>query len=181
MSELKDKYIKIIAPEIKKHFDIKSNELIPKMLKVSVNIGAGDAHSNKQLLESLHTDLSKICGLKAVSTKSKKAISAFKVREGNIVGLKATLRGEMMYDFIQKLIGITIPRIRDFRGLSTKSFDGDGNYSIGFKEHTVFVEIPYETNSKPHGIQVVLNTNAKNDEQAKYLLEKLGFPFKKDE
>jgi large subunit ribosomal protein L5 len=181
MSELKDRYFKTIAPQLKETLGIKTIELIPKLIKVTINIGAGDAHSNKQMLESLHLDMSKISGAKAVSTISKKAISAFKVREGNIVGLKTTLRGDRMYDFIDKLISITIPRIRDFRGMSNKSFDGMGNYSIGFKEHTIFVEIPYETNSKPHGIQVVINTSTKNDQHSKLLLELLGFPFKKDE
>ena len=181
MTILKKMYLEKVVPELIKRFAYKNNELVPKMLKITVNIGAGDAHTNKQLLESLHSDLSKICGLKGVSTKSKKAISAFKVREGNIVGLMATLRGERMYDFAEKLISINIPRIRDFRGLSHKSFDGRGNYSFGFKEQMVFVEIPYETLSKSHGIQVTINTSAKNDAQAKALLELLGFSFKKIE
>lgn len=181
MNILKQKYREKIVPDLKIRFGYNNDELVPRLLKITVNIGAGDAHTNKQFLESLHTDLGKICGIKGVSTKSKKAISAFKVREGNIVGLMATLRGERMYDFAEKLVSVTIPRLRDFRGLSHKSFDKHGNYSFGFKEHTVFVEIPYETASKPHGIQITINTSTKNDEQAKSLLEMLGFPFKKIE
>ncbi len=179
MNRMKEMYQKTVVPELKSKFGYTNLESVPRISKVVINIGAGDAHTNKGYLESILTDLSRITGQKAVSTEAKKAVASFKVRQGNVVGAMVTLRGERMYDFLDKLISITLPRLRDFRGLSRGSFDGRGNYSMGLKEHSVFIEIPYESITRVHGIQVTLSTTAKTNEEGMALLELLGFPFTK--
>ncbi|MFA6082044.1 MAG: 50S ribosomal protein L5 [Patescibacteria group bacterium] len=179
MNRLQQQYINEIAPALKKELGLSNVELIPRITKVTINVGAGDAHTNKSIVESISKSLKLITGQSPVVNNAKKAISAFKIREGNAVGLKVTLRGERMYDFIDKVISITIPRLRDFRGLSRKAVDGHGNYNFGFKENTVFVEIPYDTNTRVHGVQVCVTTTAKTDADCIKLLEMLGFPFTK--
>lgn len=179
MSRLQDHYTSKVAKELQNQFGYKNTELVPRIEKIVLNVGAGEIQTNKQYLDSIVSDLSKIAGQKGVVTKAKKAISSFKVREGNPVGIMVTLRGKRMYEFLDKLISITIPRLRDFRGFSLRAFDGHGNYSLGIKEQTVFTEIPYESINHLHGIQVVIHTSARTDEEGTALLAALGFPFAK--
>ena len=152
---------------------------VPKLEKIVINIGVGDATSNSKLLEAAMNDLEKISGQKPVATKAKKAIAGFKVREGQAIGCKVTLRGENMYNFLDKLISITLPRVRDFRGLSSKAFDGRGNYTIGIKEQLIFPEIEFDDVVKVRGMDIVLVTTAKTNEEAHELLKELGIPFRK--
>lgn len=179
MNRLKEYYITTATSALKDHFGFKNIERVPKITKVVLNVGSGEIQTNKAFQDELAKELATICGQKPVVTKAKKAISSFKVREGNDVGMSVTLRGERMYDFLDKLVSVTIPRVRDFRGLSRKSFDGSGNYSMGFKEQSVFSEIPYETIHHNHGLQVTITTTAKTNEEGLALLEALGFPFTK--
>ncbi len=179
MNRLHQTYKSSVIPELTSRFQYKNSEMVPKLTKVVLNVGAGELHSNKGTLENVVQEIERIGGQKAVATKAKKAISSFKIREGNIVGVMTTLRGERMYDFVDKLVSITIPRLRDFRGLSRKSFDGNGNYSLGFKDQTVFVEIPYESITKPHGVEISISTTARTNEEGMALLELMGFPFEK--
>ncbi len=179
MSRLKKQFIEEQAPKLMHELGLKNVERIPRLEKIVVNVGEGELHSNKPLHEAMMRDLGRITGQRAVSTVAKKAISTFKIREGNIVGMRVTLRGARMYDFLDKLINITVPRIRDFRGFSIKSFDGHGNYSFGLKEQTVFTEIPYEGVNRTHGLQITISTTARNDEEAKALMDVFHFPFAK--
>lgn len=181
MSRIRENYIKVVAPDLKSRFGYSARELIPSLTKIVLNAGSAEIQSNKAFLDTLVTDMTKISGQKSVVTKAKKAISSFKIRDGSPVGVMVTLRGMRMYDFLDKLISITIPRIRDFRGFSPKSFDGQGNYSLGLKEHTVFTEIPYESIEKVHGLQVTIHTTARTDDEGYALLQALGFPFSKSE
>ena len=153
--------------------------LVPKLEKIVVNIGVGDAVSNSKMLEAAVNDLAKITGQKPVETKAKKSIASFKVREGHKIGCKVTLRGEKMYDFLDKLISISLPRVRDFHGLSPKSFDGRGNYTIGIKEQLIFPEINFDEVVKVRGMDIVIVTTAKTNEEAFDLLKELGVPFRK--
>jgi large subunit ribosomal protein L5 len=152
---------------------------VPKLTKVVINMGVGEALTDKKHLESAVNDLELIAGQKAVITKAKKSVASFKLREGWPVGCKVTLRGDRMYDFIERLVNIAIPRERDFRGLNPKSFDGQGNYSMGIKEQIIFPEINYDNIDKIRGMDICINTSASNMEDAKALLEVLNFPFKK--
>ena len=152
---------------------------VPKLTKVVINMGVGEALTDKKHLESAVNDLELIAGQKAVITKAKKSVASFKLREGWPVGCKVTLRGDRMYDFIERLVNIAIPRERDFRGLNPKSFDGQGNYSMGIKEQIIFPEINYDNIDKIRGMDICINTSASNTEDAKALLEVLNFPFKK--
>ena len=153
--------------------------LVPKLEKIVVNMGVGDATVNSKNLENAVKELEKITGLKAVETTAKKSIASFKIREGHKIGCKVTLRGERMYNFLDKLISISLPRVRDFRGLSPKSFDGRGNYTIGIKEQIIFPEINFDEVEKVRGMDVVLVTTAKTNEEALDLLKELGVPFRK--
>ena len=153
--------------------------LVPKLDKIVVNMGVGDATVNSKNLENAVKELEKITGLKAVETTAKKSIASFKVREGHKIGCKVTLRGEKMYNFLDKLISISLPRVRDFRGLSPKSFDGRGNYTIGIKEQIIFPEINFDEVEKVRGMDVVIVTTAKTNEEAFDLLKELGVPFRK--
>ena len=153
--------------------------LVPKIEKIVVNMGVGDALANSKNLEAAVSDLAKITGLKPIETKAKKSIAAFKVREGHKIGCKVTLRGKRMYEFLDKLISIGLPRVRDFRGLSSKSFDGRGNYTIGIKEQLIFPEINFDEVEKVRGMDIVIVTTAKNNEEAFELLKELGVPFRK--
>jgi len=179
MEKLVEKYNKIIIPELRKELSKKNIMEVPKLTKVVVSSGVGDFKEDDKVVAKISAELSKITGLKPKINRSRKAVSAFKLRIGQPVGLTATLRGEKMYDFLDRLINVAFPRVRDFRGLSKKSFDGQGNYSIGIKDYSIFPEIKYEDVTTPFGFQVNIKTNCKNDEDARALLVKLGFPFEK--
>ncbi|MFA4996447.1 MAG: 50S ribosomal protein L5 [Patescibacteria group bacterium] len=179
MEKLVEKYNKVIIPELRKELSKKNIMEVPKLTKVVVSSGVGDFKEDDKAVAKISAELSKITGLKPKINRSRKAVSAFKLRIGQPVGLTATLRGEKMYDFLDRLVSVAFPRVRDFRGLSKKSFDGQGNYSIGIKDYSIFPEIKYEDVTTPFGFQVNIKTNCKNDEDARALLVKLGFPFEK--
>jgi large subunit ribosomal protein L5 len=177
-----DLYKETIVPELKKTLNINNPMALPKVTKITLNTGIGTYVKKQGQKDFSHIieNLAKISGQKPVTTLSKKAISNFKIRKGEPLGIVVTLRGKKMYDFLNKLINIILPRVRDFRGVSKKSFDGRGNYSIGFKEHLAFPEIKPDDVIKIHGLQVNICTNAKDDDKARALLEAFGFPFKKN-
>lgn len=179
MNRLKEKYVKEIVPSLKEKFNYKSVMQVPKLEKIVINIGAGDASHNSKLLEACVNDLLTITGQRPVITKAHKSIAGFKLREGQHVGCKVTLRGENMYTFLDKLISVSLPRVRDFRGLSPKAFDGRGNYTIGIKEQLVFPEIEFDSVVKVRGMDVVLVTTANSNDEAYELLKELGIPFRK--
>ena len=176
---LKDRYNNEVRAKLKEEFAYKNDMQIPKMAKIVLNMGVGEASHNSKLAETIVNQLTKISGQKALSTKAKKSIAAFKLREGMPVGAMVTLRGERMYDFLQKLICVVLPRIRDFRGISPKSFDGRGNYTLGLKEQSLFPEISYDELDAIHGMNISIITTANTDEEARALLTALGMPFKK--
>ena len=179
MNRLKEKYNNVIKSELQSKYNYKSVMEIPKLDKIVVNIGVGDASHNAKMLEVAMKELEIITGQKPVATKAKKAIAGFKLREGQAIGCKVTLRGENMYNFLDKLISITLPRVRDFRGLSGKSFDGRGNYTMGLTEQLIFSEINYDDVVKVRGMDIVFVTTAKTNEEAYDLLKGFGMPFKK--
>ena len=179
MNRLKEKYMKEAIPTLMKHFEFKNVHQVPKLEKISINMGVGAATQNKAILDNAVKELTIIAGRKPIVTKAKKSISNFKLRAGMPIGCKVTLRGEIMYEFLDRLISIVIPRIRDFRGVSTKSFDGRGNYSLGIKEQTVFPEIEYDKIDMIRGMNITICTTAETDEEGKQLLQNLGMPFKK--
>jgi large subunit ribosomal protein L5 len=176
---LKEKYDKEIIPEIFKELKYRSKMQVPKIEKITINIGVGSAVQNAKELEGAANDLAKISGQKPVITKAKKSIASFKIRKGNAIGCMVTLRGNRMYEFLDRLLSIAIPRVRDFRGLSQKSFDGLGNYTMGIREQLIFPEIDYDTIISVKGMNITIVSTAKNDNEALILLEKFGFPFKK--
>ena len=179
MNRLKEKYNKQIINELQTKYNYKSVMDVPKLDKIIVNIGVGDASHNSKLLEVAMKELEIITGQKPVETKAKKAIAGFKLREGQPIGCKVTLRGENMYNFLDKLVSITLPRVRDFRGISNKSFDGRGNYTLGLTEQLIFSEINYDDVVKVRGMDIVFVTTAKTNEEAHDLLKCFGMPFKK--
>ena len=179
MNRLKEKYISEIVPSLREKHNYKSVTEVPKLDKIVVNMGVGDATTNAKLLEAAMADLEIITGQKPVATKAKKAIAGFKLREGQAIGCKVTLRGENMYNFLDKLISITLPRVRDFRGVSAKSFVGRGNYTLGLTEQLIFSEIEYDNVVKVRGMDIVFVTTAKTNEEAYDLLAAFGMPFKK--
>ena len=179
MNRLKEKYNNEIVKELMSKYNYKSSMEVPKLDKIVVNIGCGDATSNSKLLEAAMNDLEIITGQKPVATKAKKSIAGFKLRAGQAIGCKATLRGENMYNFLDKLISITLPRVRDFRGISNKAFDGRGNYTLGLTEQLIFSEIEYDNVVKVRGMDIVFVTTAKTNEEALDLLKGFGMPFKK--
>ena len=179
MNHLREKYNKEIIPSLREKYGYKGVMEIPKLDKIVVNMGVGDATTNSKLLEAAMNDLEIITGQKPVATKAKKAIAGFKVREGQAIGCKVTLRGENMYNFLDKLISITLPRVRDFRGVSSKAFDGRGNYTLGLTEQLIFSEIEYDNVVKVRGMDIVFVTTAKTNEEAYDLLKGFGMPFKK--
>ena len=179
MNRLEEKYKNEVVPSLMSKHNYKTVMLVPKIEKIVVNMGVGDAVANSKMLEAAMSDLEKITGQKVVETKAKKSISSFKLREGNKIGCKVTLRGNKMYTFLDKLISISLPRVRDFRGLSPKSFDGRGNYTIGIKEQLIFPEINFDEVVKVRGMDIVIVTTAKNNEEAYDLLKELGVPFRK--
>lgn len=179
MNRLKEKYVKEIVPSLMNKYNYKSIMEVPKLDKVVINMGVGDGASNAKLLDAAVSDLAKISGQKPVVTKAKKSIAGFKIREGQKIGCKVTLRGENMYNFVDKLIFISLPQVRDFRGVSPKSFDGRGNYTLGIKEQLIFSEINYDEVVKVRGMDIVFVTTAKTNEEAYDLLNELGIPFRK--
>lgn len=180
MNKLFEKYKKETIPALMKHFDYNNVHCVPKLKKISVNMGVGIATQNKALLDNAVKDMTMITGRKPVVTKAKKSISNFKLREGMPIGCKVTLRGEVMYEFFDRLVSIVIPRVRDFRGISTKSFDGRGNFTLGIKEQTVFPEIEYDKIDALRGMDITFVTSASSDEEGRELLQRLGMPFKKN-
>ena len=179
MSGLKDVYINEVVPELMKKFNYKSVMQVPKLEKVVINMGVSDVRENAKALENAVRDLENITRQKAVTTKAKKSIAGFKIREGMEIGCKVTLRNQKMYDFVEKLFAVALPRVRDFKGLSPNSFDGRGNYSMGVKEQLIFPEIEYDKIDKIRGMDVIFVTTANTDEEAKELLRLLGMPFSK--
>ena len=179
MNRLEEKYKNEVVPSLMEKHNYKTVMLAPRVEKIVVNMGVGDAVANSKMLDAAMEDLEKITGQKAVATTAKKSIASFKLREGHKIGCKVTLRGERMYNFLDKLISISLPRVRDFRGLSPKSFDGRGNYTIGIKEQLIFPEINFDEVEKVRGMDVVLVTTAKTNEEAFDLLKELGVPFRK--
>ena len=179
MNRLKEKYLNEIVPSLQNKYNYKSVMEVPKLEKIVINIGVGDATGNSKLLEAACNDLELISGQKPVITKAKKSIAGFKLREGQAIGCKVTLRGENMYNFLDKLISISLPRVRDFRGVSPRAFDGRGNYTLGIKEQLIFNEIEYDNVVKVRGMDIVLVTTAKSNEEAYDLLNELGIPFRK--
>jgi len=176
--KLQEKYKSEVAPAIMKKFGYKSVMQIPRLDKVVINMGVGDAKDNAKAIESAVADLATITGQKPVITRAKKSVATFKVREGMNIGCKVTLRGEMMYDFVQRLFNAALPRVRDFRGISADAFDGRGNYSMGIKEQLIFPEISYDKIDKIRGMDIIFVTTANTDEEAKELLTLMGAPFK---
>lgn len=178
MARLKDFYMKEIVPALMKEFNYRNPMEVPKLEKIVINMGLGEAIQNIKLLDSATSELSLIIGQKPIITKAKKSIASFKLREGVPIGCMVTLRKERMYEFFDRLVNIALPRVRDFKGVSGKSFDGRGNYSLGIKEHIIFPEIDYDKIDKVKGMNVVIVTTAKTDEEAKSLLTLLGVPFR---
>ncbi len=176
---LKDKYLKEISIQLKKELNLKNNHQVPKLNKVVVNVGFGKRFKEKEFVDSVENALKKITGQKPKMNPAKKSVSAFKIREGNIIGASVILRGKRMYDFVDKLVNITFPRVRDFRGIDPKNIDRTGNLTIGFKEHVAFPEIGVEDLDKIFGLEMSIDTSAKNKEEAFALFKELGFPFKK--
>lgn len=177
MTRLKQKYKEEAAPALMKKFEYKSVMQIPKIEKVIVNVGCGDAKDNNKAIEAVVKDITQITGQKAVVTKARKSVANFKLREGMAVGVKVTLRQDKMWEFLDRLLNVALPRVRDFRGISANAFDGRGNYSLGLKEQLVFPEIDYDKIEKIRGMNIVICTTAKTDEEARELLANLGTPF----
>ena len=179
MNRVYEKYLNEVKPELMKKFNYTSVMQAPKLDKIVINMGVGDAMSNSKALDAAVEDLAAITGQKPLITKAKKSIAVFKLREGMSIGAKVTLRGEKMYEFFDKLVSISLPRVRDFRGVNPNSFDGRGNYTIGIKEQLIFPEIVYDKVFKVRGMDIVIVTTAKTDEEGRALLSMLGMPFRK--
>ena len=178
-SRLKKQYREQVVPALKEQFGYKNIMQVPKLEKIVLNVGYGRNLKDAGFIENIEKTLRAITGQSPVHNKAKKSISNFKIREGMKVGISVTLRGQKMYDFIDKLTSVTLPRVRDFRGINPKSFDKTGNFTLGFKEHIAFPEIKGDSIEKIHGLEVIINTSANTKEEGQALLEKLGFPFKK--
>ena len=179
MARLKDEYKSTIAPALMKKFGYKSVMQIPKLDKVVINVGAGEARDNSKVIDSIIEDISKITGQRPVVCMAKKSVANFKLREGMPIGVKVTLRGDRMYEFVDRLFNASLPRVRDFRGINPNSFDGRGNYAMGIKEQLIFPEIEYDKIDKVRGMDIIFVTTAETDEQAKELLTLFGAPFAK--
>lgn len=178
MARLRDKYKNDIAPALAKEFDIKNPMAVPKVEKIVINMGLGEASSNAKILDVATEELKSITGQKPVITKAKKSIAAFKLRQGMAIGTMVTLRGDRMYEFLDRLISIALPRVRDFRGISAKAFDGRGNYTLGIREQLIFPEIDFNKVDKTRGMNISIITTARNDDQARSLLKSMGMPFR---
>ena len=176
-ARLKEIYQKEVRKKIQSEFQIKNSMAVPKLEKIVLNMGIGEAITNMKVLDNAAQELSEIAGQKPVITKAKKSIASFKLREGAPIGTMVTLRGEKMYEFLDRLINIALPRVRDFRGVPTKSFDGRGNYTMGIRDHLIFPEVDYNRVEKPKGMNITIVTTAGNDERALYMLRELGMPF----
>jgi large subunit ribosomal protein L5 len=177
-ARLKERYAKEIAPALAKEFDIKNPMAVPKIEKIVLNMGLGEAVANSKIIDTATDELTSIAGQKPVTTKSKKAIAAFKLRQGMPIGSMVTLRGDRMYEFLDRLVSVALPRVRDFRGVSPKAFDGRGNYTLGVREQLIFPEIDFNRVDKTRGMNISIVTTARNDEQARALLKALGMPFR---
>jgi large subunit ribosomal protein L5 len=178
MARLFEQYKQEITPKMMEKFAYKNVMQVPKLEKIIINVGVGEAIQNPKALDGAVSDMTIITGQKPIITKAKKSIAGFKLREGMPIGCKVTLRGERMYDFLNRLINIVLPRVRDFRGVSPQAFDGRGNYSLGIKEQTIFPEIEYDKIDKIRGLEVIIVTSAKTDEEARELLKSMGMPFR---
>jgi large subunit ribosomal protein L5 len=178
MARLRDYYKKDVVPELVKAFEYKNPMEVPKLVKIVVNMGLGEAIQNVKILDSAADELTRIVGQKPVITKAKKSIATFKLRQGMSIGCCVTLRGERMYEFLDRLVSIALPQVRDFRGISAKSFDGRGNFSLGLKEQIIFPEIEYDKIEKVRGMNIAIVTTAKTDDEARQLLKLLGMPFR---
>ena len=178
MLALKEHYKNSVVPELMKSLNLNSVMAVPKVTKVTLNMGVGEAMNDKKLLERAIEDMTLISGQKPLVTKARKSVANFKIRDGMPIGCKVTLRGDRMFDFLQRLLGIAIPRERDFRGLEIKSFDGRGNYSLGIKEHIIFPEIDYDKVDKIRGLDICITTSAEDDKTGEALLKAMKFPFK---
>ncbi|RTR25876.1 50S ribosomal protein L5 [Shewanella atlantica] len=179
MAKLHDKYQETVSPELAKKFGFTSVMQVPRIEKITLNMGVGEAVADKKVMEHALRDMTAIAGQKPVVTVARKSVAGFKIRDGYPIGCKVTLRGERMWEFLERLVDIAIPRIRDFRGMSAKSFDGRGNYAMGVREQIIFPEIEYDKIDKIRGMDIVITTSAKNDEEGRALLEGFNFPFKK--
>lgn len=179
MAKLHDKYKETVTAELTKKFGYTSVMQVPRIEKITLNMGVGEAVADKKIMENAVRDMTAIAGQKPVVTVARKSVAGFKIREGYPIGCKVTLRGERMWEFFERLVDIAIPRIRDFRGLSAKSFDGRGNYAMGVREQIIFPEIDYDKIDKIRGMDIVITTSAKNDEEGRALLDAFNFPFKK--
>jgi large subunit ribosomal protein L5 len=178
-ARLKQVFNKQIVPELKKKLELKNTMEVPRILKITVNMGVGEAVADKKVMDAATADMAKITGQKPAVTKAKKSVATFKVRDGQAIGCKVTLRGDRMYEFLDRLVSIAIPRIRDFRGISTRSFDGRGNYSLGVKEQIIFPEIQYDQIDQIRGMDITISTSARDDKHGRALLEAFNFPFRK--
>ena len=181
MTRLKEHYKSKVIPALQKRFEYKNPHQVPKMVKIVVSMGVGSATQNKAILDNAVKDMQQITGRKPIVTKARKSISNFKLRQGMPIGCKVTLRDEVMYEFFDRLVSITIPRIRDFRGIPADAFDGRGNFSMGLKEQTVFPEIEYDKVDAIRGLNVTIVTTAKTDEECRELLREMGMPFERKE
>jgi large subunit ribosomal protein L5 len=177
-ARLREKFHKDIAPTLQKELELKNPMAVPRLHKIVVNMGVGEATQNAKVLDPAVAELGQITGQKPIVTKAKKSIAAFKVREGQAIGAMVTLRGDRMYEFLDRLINVVLPRVRDFRGVSTKSFDGRGNYTLGLRDQLIFPEIDYAKVDKQKGMNVTIVTTAKNDNEARALLRSFGMPFR---
>jgi large subunit ribosomal protein L5 len=178
-ARLKQIFNQQIVPELKKKLELKNTMEVPRILKITVNMGVGEAVADKKVMDAATADMAKITGQKPAITKAKKSVATFKVRDGQAIGCKVTLRGDRMYEFLDRLVSIAIPRIRDFRGISTRSFDGRGNYSLGVKEQIIFPEIQYDQIDQIRGMDITISTSAHDDKHGRALLEAFNFPFRK--
>ena len=177
MARLKDTYVKEVAPALMKKFEYKSVMQIPKLEKIVINVGCGEARDNPKIVDAIVSDVMQITGQKPVLCKAKKSVANFKLREGMTIGVKVTLRGERMYEFLDRFFNLALPRVRDFRGINPNSFDGRGNYSMGVKEQLIFPEIDYDKIDKVRGMDICFVTTAQTDEEARELLSLMGAPF----
>ncbi len=179
MARLKDTYVKEVAPALMKKFEYKSVMQIPKLEKIVINVGCGEARDNPKVVDAIVSDVMQITGQRPVLCKAKKSVANFKLREGMTIGVKVTLRGERMYEFLDRFFNLALPRVRDFRGINPNSFDGRGNYSMGIKEQLIFPEIDYDKIDKVRGMDICFVTTANTDEEARELLSLMGAPFSK--
>jgi large subunit ribosomal protein L5 len=178
-ARLKQIYNDKLVPELKAKLGLKNTMQVPRILKITINMGVGEAVADKKVMDAATADMAKITGQKPAVTKAKKSVATFKVRDGQAIGCKVTLRGDRMYEFLDRLVSIAIPRIRDFRGISTRSFDGRGNYSLGVKEQIIFPEIQYDQIDQIRGMDITISTSAHDDKHGRALLEAFNFPFRK--